>query len=191
VKTKRNGPFDAEVYTESPYMERIVKGTPRVDMKETYPYGKKSRVSKKGVPYLIVPFRWGTPNQEGKGRAHFVSFIPVPLYSEVKRLGASMRKKRTHTEANFSGEQIERSEYDWGGRYEGEGNMDGMVRMGRGGSTYFTFRIISARSPAGSWIRKEKPPLAADFENALARTVGPVVEDLMREGLEEDFGGEG
>jgi hypothetical protein len=71
--------------------------------------------------------------------------------------------------------------------------MNGMVRMGRGGSTYFTFRIISARQRLENpniWIRKEKPPLAADFESALERTVGPVVEDLMRDGLETDFGAE-
>jgi hypothetical protein len=165
-------------------------------MKTTHPYGKKSRVSKEGIPYLIVPFRWGTPNEKGGARAHFANFIPVPAFNTIKALKPSKRLAEydkegnitggeTHFEANYSGEEIERSEYNWGDRSDEEGNMNGMVRMsGKGG--YFTFRIISANSPQGSWIRKAVPPV--DVVSALERAVRPVVEDVIQAGLEADIG---
>jgi hypothetical protein len=199
IGIKRNGPLDAEIYTESPYAQRIQDGQPELDMKTTHPFGKKSRVSKEGIPYLIVPFRWGTPNQEGKARAHFGNFIPVPMFDEIKALKTSKRLAKydkegnitggeTHFEANYSGEDIERSEYNWGGRYKGEGNMNGMVRMSGGGG-YFTFRVISAKqlvtSPY-SWIRKAIPPV--DVVSALENQVRPVVKDVIQAGLEADIG---
>lgn len=58
-----------------------------------------------------------------------------------------------------------RHEYDWGGRISeeeaesaGNARASGMVRMWdsayqkRGSGTYFTFRVISAKSAAGKWI---------------------------------------
>lgn len=196
VQMKPAGPFSVSIFSESPYMNRIVHGSPELDMKETHPYGRKSRVSKKGIPYLIVPFRWGTPNREGQGRAHFANFIPVEMFNVVKSLKASKRKAvvnnegeitggQTHSEGNFWGEDIERSDYDWGGRHDGDGNTGGMVRMSGGGG-YFTFRVISAKSPAGSWIRKEQP--AVDIEGGLKKAVTPAVEEMVRMGLEADFG---
>jgi hypothetical protein len=68
IKEKRNGDFDYSVYSDNRQMEQLNNGTKAVeyDMKRTHPYGKKSRVTQsgknKGVPYLIIPFRWGTPN---------------------------------------------------------------------------------------------------------------------------------
>jgi len=191
VKMNPIGPFIVDILSESPYMRRIVDGTPRVDMKETYPYGRKSRVSKEGIPYLIIPYRWGTPNEKGGKRAHFGNVIPQPMYQAIKAFGMekSVRLKSTNAEENYSGEQVERSEYDWGDRLDADGNENGMVRManeaGRG-STYFTFRIISAKSPAGSWIRKEIPPV--DFEGGLTRAVTPVVEEMVQAGIEADIG---
>jgi hypothetical protein len=199
IGIKSNGPFDAEIYTESPYARRIRDGTPELDMKTTHPFGRKSRVSEEGIPYLIVPFRWGTPNKEGEARAHFGNFIPVPMFNQIKKMKTSKRLAEydkegnitggeTHLEANYSGEDIERSDYAWGGRYKGEGNMNGMVRMAGGGG-YFTFRVISAlqlvTSPF-SWIRKAVPPI--DVVSALEQKVRPVVEDVIQAGLEADVG---
>jgi hypothetical protein len=192
IKMNPVGPFIVDIITESPHMRRIVDGTPRVDMKETYPYGRKSRVSEEGIPYLIIPFRWGTPNKSGGKRAHFGNVIPQPMYEMIKAMNMkkSVKTANTHIEENYSGDQIERAEYVWGDRLEAEGNENGMVRMASetrgGGSTYFTFRIISAKSPAGSWIRKAIPPV--DVEGALSKTVTPVVEKMINSALEVDIG---
>jgi hypothetical protein len=196
IRIKQNGPFDADIYTESEYAQRIQDGQPELDMKTTHPYGKKSRVSKEGIPYLIVPFRWGTPNKQGGARAHFANFIPTPMFDTIKKMKTSKRLAKydqegnitggeTHFEANYTGEDVERSDYTWGGRHKGDGNMDGMVRMsGRGG--YFTFRIVSANSPQGSWIRKAVPPV--DVVSALENATRPVVEEVIQAGLEADIG---
>ncbi len=53
-------------------------------------------------------------------------------------------------------------------------------------STYFTFRIISANSPADSWIRKAVP--ANDVAKAIENATRNDVENLIHEGLSEDLG---
>jgi len=208
IKIRKHGVFDAEIYTESPYMQRIQEGTPRLDMKETYPYGRKSRVSKirktkegekGGVPYLIIPFRWGTPNQEGKGRAHFANFIETEAFKTIRKMKTSKRlaevdKKTgeitggiTHMEKNYSGEDIERSDYEWGSRHDTgntEDHESGMVRMSGGGG-YWTFRIISRDSPANKWWKKAVP--AVDVVGALESEVRPKIEDAIQAGLEADL----
>jgi hypothetical protein len=199
IRIKKNGPFNADIYTESEYAQRIQDGQPELDMKTTHPYGKKSRVSKEGIPYLIVPFRWGTPNKQGGARAHFVNFIPVPIFESVKkykpykRLAAydkegNITGGETHFEANYAGEDIERSDYNKGyDRYKGEGNMNGLVRMSGGG--YFTFRVISAAQLVTrpyAWIKKAVPPV--DVVSALEKAVRQDVEDVIQAGLEADIG---
>lgn len=187
--------FDISIETDSRYMERIQNGSPEFDMKTKYPYGKKSRVAQKGknkgVPYLIIPFRWGTPNRDGSARAHFGNVIPLEVYKilQSRKFRRSETTGGTHPESNFSGENIERAEYDWGDRIKDDdlGNANGMVKMrSNTGSTYFTFRVISANSPSGSWVRKEVPP--NDVVGAVEKTTRKNVEDLLQAGLEQDLG---
>lgn len=190
IHIKRFHDFDASIETSSPYMERIQKGTPEFDMKQTYPKGNKSRVSKNGVPYLIIPFRWGTPNK-GVARASFGNTIPLEVAKIIqsKAFQKSTRTGETHIEKNAKGENIKRSEYDWGERINNEdfGNANGMVKMSANkGSTYFTFRVISANSPKDKWIRKEVP--AIDVVSAIERTTKNDVENLLQKGLETDIG---
>ena len=73
------------------------------DMKQTHPYGKKSRVSIKGIPYLIIPFRWGTPNGKDTKRAHFNNVIPQKNYeTSVKGLEMSnINVAKNYFESNF------------------------------------------------------------------------------------------
>jgi hypothetical protein len=207
IKIKRIGPFDAEIYSDSPHAQRIQDGTPELDMKTTHPYGAKSRVSKEGFPYLIVPFKWGTPNKQGGKRAHMGNFIPALLYkNEISKMGKSKRTGyvdaktneivgHVHTEPNYAGQDVIRDEYAWSkedGRHKGDGDMNGMVRIGNDngkGSTYFTFRVISALqlvTAPHSWIRKAIP--AIDVVGAVESETRPLVEELIQAGLEADFG---
>lgn len=206
IKVRVIGPFDVMVESSSTYAEQIQNGRPELDMKTTHPFGPKSRVSQEGFPYLIVPFRWGTPNKEGGKRAHFGNFIPALLYeSEISKLEKSKRTGyldektnevvgHVHTEPNYQGKEVIRSEYNWAenGRYEGDGNMDGMVRIGNDngrGSTYFTFRVISVKQMVTkpySWVRKAEDPI--DVVGAVENTTRPLVEDILQAGLEADFG---
>ena len=201
IKTRRHGAFDYVISSDNPQLERKVKGEPAVeyDMKKTHPYGNKSRVSKKGIPYLIIPFRWGTPNKKGTKRAHFNNVIPQAYYeTSVKGLKiSSVNTLKNYFEENYKGQSIERQGYNWvkGGRLTEDMAWDdrsiGMVRMkdySKKGSrsTYFTFRIISAKSPAASWIYHKDAIPGVDMMTALERTVRPEIDRIISEGIAED-----
>ena len=197
IRARQNGDFDHTVYSDNIQLERKTKGEKEVeyDMKQTHPYGKKSRVSKKGVPYLIIPFRWGTPNQKGTKRAHFNNVIPQMNYeTSVKGLKvSSVNEAKKYFEANFKGENIQRQGYDWakkGRLTEDQAWNDrsvGMVRMKDvRGSSYFTFRIISAKSPANSWIYHKDAVPGVDVLAALERTTSHKIENIINEGIAAD-----
>ena len=197
IRAKQNGDFDHTVYSDNIQLERKTKGQKEVeyDMKQTHPYGNKSRVSKKGIPYLIIPFRWGTPNKKGTKRAHFNNFIPQANYeTSVKGLKISaVNAAKKYFENNFRGESIERQGYDWAknGRLTEEqawnDRSKGMVRMKNiTGSTYFTFRIISAKSPANSWIYHKDAVPGVDVLAALERTAKPDIDRFIEQGIEAD-----
>lgn len=193
IRIRSRDDFDVSIETDSRYMERIQNGAEAYDMKESYPYGKKSRVSEKEVPYLIIPFRWATPNKDGSARAHFGNTIPLVAYKimQSRNFKKSQTTGEIHLEPNYNGEQIARSNYDWGDRLplmpEESPNIAGMVKMaGNPHSTYFTFRIISAKSPSGSWIRKAVP--ANDVVSAIESSTRPFIEEQLHSALEEDFG---
>ena len=199
IKSRYNGDLDYTIYSDNMQLEQKTRGTKEVtfDMKEKYPYGKKSRVSKKGIPYLIIPFRWGTPNGKGTKRAHsnFNNVIPQASYNTaVKGLKvSSVNELKKYFESNFKGEVIERQGYNWAknGRLTEENAWDdrsvGMVKMKDvTGSTYFTFRIISAKSPANSWIYHRPAKPSVDMMGALERTVKPTIDKIISEGIELD-----
>lgn len=197
IKTRRNADFDYSVSSDNRQLEEKTKGRKEVeyDMKQTHPYGKKSRVSKKGIPYLIIPFRWGTPNQKGTKRAHFNNFIPQKNYlTSVKGLSVSeVNEAKKYFEDNFRGESIQRQGYNWAkyGRLTEDQAWDdrsvGMVRMKDiTGSSYFTFRIVSAKSPANSWIYHKDAKPAIDMMGALERTVKPTIDSMISEGIQAD-----
>ena len=199
IRSRYNGDLSYTIFSDNRQLEQKTHGSKEVeyDMKQTHPYGKKSRVSKKGIPYLIIPFRWGTPNQKGTKRAHFNNVIPQASYeTSVKGLAmSSVNELKKYFEANVRGESIQRQGYDWAkfGRLKEDQAWDdrsvGMVRMkdmATGKSTYFTFRIISAKSPENSWIYHKDAIPAIDMMGALIRTVKPQVESMLREGVKAD-----
>lgn len=191
VKGRRNGDFDYSVYSNDDQLKRAAEGNPEVnyDMKKTHPYGNKSRVSKKGVPYLIVPFRWGTPNGKGTKR-RWNNFIPQKEYwTRVLPLEMSRTTGITHPEINAKGQAIDRQEYNWGGRLKDgwDDRSSGMVRMkDETKSTYFTFRVISAKSPAGSWLYHRDAKPAVDIIGALQRTHEQNIRQMIEQGIKND-----
>ena len=189
IKTYDLGPFDKEIGTNSQYMERVISGQEAYDMKETYPFGRKSRRTKDGRGYLIIPFRWGTPNKDGSARAHFRNVIPQELYKEVMKYKASVISGETHMEENYRGQLIERQEYFWGDRLKDEeaGMLNGLVRMSNKGG-YFTFRIITEANSMNSqkWWKKAVPP--NDVPAALVQSNEKQISDLIEHGILGDMG---
>jgi hypothetical protein len=187
VKVERMGPFDHEIYNDTKAARRIDEGSEQLDMKTTHPYGPKSRISKKGVPYLIVPFRWGTPRAVG-----FRNIMPEQVYNMVKKfkkmktmisadslVNAKVTPNGGYATYNVSknpkagARMVGRAQYHKGydrlsgmdvtGTLEAKTRMNGMVRvhdtLGKNKAAgYLTFRVISAASPASNWVRKRIPP---------------------------------
>lgn len=198
------GDFESAVVSNSNKLDEIQHGSQPVfyDMKQTHPYGRKSRVSKDGIPYLIIPFRWGTPNGKGTDRAHsfFSGTIPLKEYNvNVRGMDISSRTGKIRFEKNARGENIARSRYNWKDRLEGwDDRSAGMVRMEDYGmnkageivkrSTYFTFRIISAKSPANKWLYWKDGKNAVDMLGALEKTTRPGIEKIIDAGIKADLG---
>ncbi len=145
-------PFDSVIGSESEYVKRIESGTPKIDMKKTYPYGRKSHISKKNVAYLVIPFCW--EKEEGK-RVRFGNTIPKIAY-DIMRGG-----KKTF-ESSFR-----------------------LFSQGVKGKSRFTFRVISAKSPENSWIRKEIPGI--DISSAIEKEAIPIVKEMIQKGIEKDL----
>lgn len=199
ITYKKNKDFDYSVYSNSRRLKDINDGTPAVeyDMKKTHPYGKHSRVSKKGIPYLIINFRWRS-NATTDKLAHsqfFSNVIPQKVYNtNVKKLDKSIVTSiHGHTEPNAKGEMIPRWEYEWikSSRLSDVDAWDdrskGLVRMKEDfGSTYFTFRVISAKSPAGSWIYRRKAKPATNFMNSVMEEAKLIVDEKVKNGMEAD-----
>jgi hypothetical protein len=188
IKAKKIGPFNWEVFNKAKNAEIVEYGKPELDMKTTHPYGPKSRVSKDNVPYLIVPFRWKNPDALG-----FKNVMPQEIYDIV----AKFKKMETLVDAdksnyktpNAKGEMIGRAQYnqDYDQLKMMNTNWNGMVRstdstgIDRSGG-YFTFRVISAKSPPGSWINPAVPArnVTRGLENYYQRRAEEVITEAFR-----------
>ena len=203
IKLRSISDFDVSIETDSRYMERIQQGRDEIRMKDENSPWLKSRMTRviqhgknKGKPYLIIPFRWGTPNDDGSPRAHFsvANTIDLKSYKILKHFEMSKRNGGTHFEKNIYDEDVMRHDYDWGDRLSAEDaaseNEAGMVRMlddkkNRPTSVYFTFRVISAQSKA-DWRIKAVPP--NDVIGAIEKNLRSEVEGLIQEGLYQELG---
>jgi hypothetical protein len=201
IKTKKTGVFDHEIYSEAEIADWIENGTKELDMKSTHPYGPRSRISKDGVHYLIIPFQWGT--KEGTKRVGPKNIVPKSLLTLMrsKRFKKSSVKNETYQSPNARGNMVDRWTYTWGDRARGSdftGTIeqkifaDGMVRFEQGAKGgkryggYFTFRIISENSPANSWKRKGTP--ARHVTRAVAQETQEVINTMVEGSITEDLG---
>ena len=203
----QTGPFSAEVESTLPYAHAIEEGSPQRDMKKMLGSSLKVRVSAKGKRYLIIPFRWNTPNSV-LGRA-----MPQPVYNWWQGEGRE-RSHITSTYRRVSGTgafdiqtrkliTVPGRRYHWGSRI-GSGDMEamgvkgkrathmlGMVAFhdpsGTKGSQhgkYLTFRVMSEDSRPGSWIA---PAVAGKWPaRTVAETLQPLAEKAFTRAVQLD-----
>ncbi len=195
IKVKRLSRFSYLVFSQKKTVEWLEKGTKEVDFKKTHPYGRKSRVSAKGIPYLIVPFRHGNPKA-------IRNPMPSPVYNLIRSMiktGEFVRSRvnpaKGYQSPNFAGEMVQRQGYNWGSRLEGLAqqfrNLEGLVVFPgeapgeRSRSQYFTFRIISAKSPPESWIKPATPAL--NLTKHVQAATETEVAEIVAEGMRRDL----
>jgi hypothetical protein len=203
-------PFTFHVFSDAPQAHWLEYGTEPFDMKKTHTTGPRSRVAptivskktgkvlRKGGPYLIVPFRWGTPKTTG-----FQNVMPQSLYAIVKKFTMSKTTDKQYNAPNAQGQDVMRWTQQWGSRLSashaqqtstphatgmvrsaGYRNQDGTLQEQSAG--YFTFRIISANSKnKNAWFNKGIP--GQPITKAIARHCEKTIHDLITKAIQEDF----
>lgn len=155
------------VWCDNPYALWMKYQENDFDYKTTHPYGNKSRVSKDGTPYLIVPFRRYTHTA---GREY--QRMTKNDEKRARNLSLTETTKGSYHEANARGESIERSIKNWGQRLKNAetANDEGMIAVHGTGNRreYYTFRVISAKSPQNRWIRKARPTILDQLEKNIS-----------------------
>jgi hypothetical protein len=197
IKVRFLSPFNYVIFSDNPVAKYLEYGTREYDMKETHTKGRKSRVSKDGDPYLIVPFRHGVPGSLS------YSVLPEVLYARLRQmirndeLTLSQRTGGRKKSPNFKGELIPRGKYQWGSRAKigeaGFERFEGLVAMNipsgkeKGHSAYMTFRVISAgKSPAMKWIVKARP--AMNITKHVVENTKEIIQEIITAGIKQDLG---
>ena len=155
------------VWCDNPYALWMKYQENDFDYKTTHPYGNKSRINKDGTPYLIVPFRRYTHTA---GREY--QRMTKNDEKRARNLSLTETTKGSYHEANARGESIERSIKNWGNRLKNAetANDEGMIAVHGTGNRreYYTFRVISAKSPQNRWIRKARPTILDQLEKNIS-----------------------
>lgn len=175
IAWRMTGTLTAEVEASYGQADQIENGRPARDLKRMLATSPKVRVSKKGLRYLIIPFRHNTPGYTGHS-----SDMPDHVYAAAKQLAPSrvtgMGKRLSGTGAwdtkTKAPMMVPQARYAWGGRL-GAGSMGpnpkgkvdrfaGMVRFDNStskqkSSSYLTFRVMSEAS--SGWIVPPRPGL--------------------------------
>lgn len=205
INLRTTGDFSAEVYSDLPYASIIEDGALARDLKDILNTSFKVRISKKGLRYLIIPFRHNTPG------AAIGNAMPQNVYdwwqkkSRARSFVVSAHKRLSGTGAfdiaTRQPVQVDAWKYSWGTQLkkadlEGLGvtgsaarRMAGMVRFrtdpkkGVKRSGYITFRVMVEGSKG--WkvaARAGKHPA-----QQVAREIEPLLDDLFKAALEKDL----
>lgn len=202
--------FVGAVRPDVPYADVVDFGAPPRDMKPDLLAGRKTRISKKGEPYIIIPFRHGIPGTTT------MPAMPVTVYRQAQRLAFSPTVG-TYGALNIHGQMIRRKVTAWGAGHGGEmgparlgasaygqrtkltprllglppytwktGLYAGMVRVGRPGHAgYLTFRAVSEKSDPSSWIHPGIRP--SHISQRVAEKARPEVVRILSEALLADI----
>lgn len=156
----------AQVWSDEETVNKIEEGFPEYDMKAMLKTSQRTRMSKSGKKYLIIPFRHNTP-----GNTAHAGAMPPDVYAQAKGLGKSSVTGKTKR-LSATGASVPQNVYKWGGRlpagltpklkpHHATDIHAGMVRFNTStgkskSSSYLTFRVMH-EGQAGKWIRRAKP----------------------------------
>lgn len=190
ISWQMTGPWSAEISTDYKLAGEIERGRPAKDLKRMLQTSKKTRATKDGTRYLIIPFRHGTPGNDALSRA-----MPPQIYAKAKALSPSLLLPpgtvNAPTRISASGHNVAQHSYQWGGRlpkglstklspHHKTDIYAGMVRFktstpGAKSSSYLTFRVMSEKS--SGWIVPPRPGLY--LAKQVAEGLRPVLEDAV------------
>ncbi len=202
IELTQPGDLHWRVSTSLGYADAIEHGTPSYDMKRALATSLKTRISKEGKRYLVIPFRHGTP-----GTVTFGSVMPSHVHELARALSASRVKAQLQVPNDLGVHDIQtrqpipvtRRAYSWGERLPGglvskskphhaTDRFAGMVRFDaphKGHSQFLTFRIMSEDSPG--WQRPAQPGF--HVAKAVHDELAPKAQKIFADALAHDIEG--
>lgn len=159
-------------YSKDRLVKMIEEGAYPFDMKEGFMKSSKIKVGKNGKRYLIIPFRWSTPNALGESQV-FSNKLPSAVHSitkaQVKDIPVAgggarsmglqldqlpelyqIKQVRPTIQATAKSPLYEAYQHK-NSIYEGvTAQKDGVTGQNR----YFSFRKVSENSDPRAWIHK-------------------------------------
>ena len=191
------------ISSDDPKAYWLEVGTDPWDMRKILQTSHKVRQTAEGTRYLVIPFRWGTPGTKVVG-AYAGREMKMPVYQFMLNRVPESFITGTYQEPSLidPNVSVDRRRYDWGGSLTPRDlhelgidpntapgrHMVGMYRMNDpegGHAQHVTFRTISERSPAGTWMHpgtEGKYPAKATAEWAERE-----MDSLMRLAMEADI----
>lgn len=173
IKVVDSGKMEGTVmldYSKNPLVRMIEEGADPFDMKTAMLNSPKAKVTKKGIKYLTIPFRWGVPGTMGESTA-FAGIMPAEVHKVVKSkpadipvsgggsrsAGISLKeipeqfrvKKIRPAIVDKSGNELFKAYENKNTVYEG---ITKTVDAATGQNTYGSFRRVSENSDANAWI---------------------------------------
>lgn len=166
LRINRIGQAHFEVTTAFGDADKIENGRSARDLKLMLQTSQRTRMSKSGKKYLIIPFRHNTPGNKSLAPA-----MPQAIYNQALKMGKSSILS-TGTRTSATGATVPQHKYKWGGllpaglaKIQPGHKTDifsGMRRMetstGKSkSSAWLTFRVMHQDSTG--WIVPAKPGL--------------------------------
>jgi len=137
------------------FVNIIEDGISSWSIKEALLNSSRVRISKHGVKYVRVPFRWRIPNNQQKS-AYFAGVMPDEVYNIVK--GGKTRLKGI--------------EY---------GHMAGLARYGtKGHYQYFTFRTVSEKSQGWQYPNIAPTPVYRKVLKQIEQMIPIILENYCK-----------
>lgn len=159
------GPFSAIVASSNQAVQQLEEGTPARDLKRMLTSSSRTRASKQGKKYLIIPMHHGSP-----GAGALAPAMPKSAYLLASHMQPSTIAGKG-LRVNAHGDVAPQNRYLWGGRLQAglvpklrpshrTDPLAGMVRMntstpGKKSSAFLTFRVMHQDS--NGWIIPAKP----------------------------------
>jgi len=170
IQLEQQTAFAWTVFSDAPYAEAIEHGAPAFDMHNWLSSSNKTRISKSGKLYLIIPFRWNTPGKSATNPNTMTPHIHGTWMSGM--IASRVKSQRMTTNATtVTGKAmtVTKRQYFWGDRLSSHQiaqagvtgsqakNMRGMVNFRKPGavggashSQFLTFRVLSEGS--SGWV---------------------------------------
>ena len=189
IKIEYSQRYSATVYLDplNWLPNALENGFSSFDMKTGFLKSDKVKFSKNGDPFLTIPFRFATPGAIGDNPAFNGGVLPKEIYNKAKGSDKSLGigdipSKYQIPKSNALRKRLDEIKIDSLKESQRTSIYEGLKNTGGG---YMTFRRVSLKSNANSWIHPGFTEMnlakgALDkFEPQISDIVGASIDDFL------------